>query len=335
MSQDAFRSIVRSVLGVLFVSATALLAIEMPLGSSLTLCSFMTLSFVILAVVDRRWTALIGIATGALELALYLAASDVEVKEPLDALAMIIAVGVGLIVAWLSRAQRTEIWRLYNEIRGVAAANHVIEERLNELSHRITNDFSMLVETANSIGRRTDDPETRSGMRELSARVIVLGRIYRRLRSSDSGGRTVNVRSYFQELCDDLQFLRFNGQTIELSVDVEDVGMPLRSATLLGLITNELLTNVHKHAFLENRGLINVTMRRAPPEMMVLEVIDDGVGFSQSITQSAGEGHRLLIALAGQLCGAISFSRIADRTVVSVSFPMDSANVLALEPIAA
>ena len=329
MSQDAFRSIVRSVLGVIFVSATALLAIDMPFGSSLMLCSLVTLAFVILAVVDRQWTALVGITTGALELALFVGGGGFAVKDPLDALAVIIALGIGLITSWLARSQRTEIWRLCNELQRVAAGKQDAEERLNALSHLLTNDFSMLVATASSISRRTKNQEVLSAMTEFSARVVVLSRIYRRLWASENHGRGVNIRSYFQELCDDLQLLRFNSQAITIHIDAEDVSMPPRCATLLGLITNELLTNVDKHAFPDDRtGLIYVSLRRAPPEMMVLEVIDDGIGFKRPVTQCAGQGHRLLVALAGQLRGAISVSRIEERTIVSVSFPLSSANVL-------
>lgn len=327
MSRDAFRSIVRSVLGVLFVSATALFEIELPIASSLMLCSFMTLAFVILAVVDRRWTALVGITVGTFELALFLPGPGFAVKDPLDALAMIIAVSVGLIVAWFSRTQRAELWRLCNELRKIADDHRDADERFDEIMHRLTNDFSMLVATAGSIGRRAECQETRSAMTEFSSRVIVLGRIYRRLGGSEGRTRGVDMRSYFQELCDDLQLARFNSQPIAIELEIENLEMPQRSATLLGLITNELLTNVYKHAFPDDRGgLIKVSLRRAPPEMLVLEVIDDGAGFKKPVSQCAGDGHRLLAALAGQLRGAISFSRVDGKTIVLLSLPMDSAN---------
>lgn len=334
MSRDAFRSIVRSVLGVLFVSVTALLAIELPLGGSLVLCSLMSLAFVILAVVDRQWTALIGIAVGTLELALFLPGPGFAVKDPLDALTMIIAISIGLIVAWFSRTQRSEIWRLCNELRKVAADEHDGEERLKEISHRLTNDFSMLVATASSIGRRAESQETRAAMTEFSTRVVVLGRIYRRLWASEARARGVNMRRYLQELCDDLQLVRFNSQPITIQLEAEDIEVPLRSATLLGLITNELLTNVSKHAFPDgSSGLVTVSLRRAPPQMLLLDVVDDGVGFKRPVGQCAGLGHRLLVALAAQLHGAISYSRIEGKTVVSVSFPMDSAEAPLPGPI--
>lgn len=325
MSQDAFRSIVRSVLGIMFVSATALLEIQLPFGNSLMLCSFMTLAFVILAVVDRHWTALAGITAGALELALFLRGPGFALEQPLDALAIAVAFAVGLIVSWFARTQRTEICRLVDELRKTAASEQDTNQRLKEISHRVTNDFSMLVATASNIGRRSKSQETRSAMTQFSTRVVVLGRLYRRLGAAETGNRGVDLRSYFQELCDDLQLARFASEPINIQLEIDDIEMPLRSATLLGLITNELLTNVDKHAFPGNQnGLVSVALRRAPPGMLVLEVIDNGVGFNGPIAQRAGMGHRMLVSLAAQLHGAISFSRVDGKTIVTVSFPMNS-----------
>lgn len=326
MSKDVIRSVVRSGLGVLFVSITAVFEMELQLGNTLSLCSFMTLAFVILAIVDRQWTALVGITVGALELALVLPGAGFAVENPNDALAMIIAIGVGLVVAWFSRTQRAAQWRLVNELRQLVGHEQEAQDRLNELTHRLNNDFSMLVATCGIIERRAKNDETRSSMREVSGRVVALGRIYHRLWPGEVMQNRVRLRAYLRQLCDDLQLAHFDMRPITLNLEIEDVELPPRDAALIGMITNELLFNVYKHAFPDHRaGQINVAIHVAEPEMLILDVIDDGVGFKNAITQGAGLGHRLLVSLAAQLHGALSFSRVNERTVVSLSVPLTNA----------
>ena len=328
MSKDVIRSIVRSILGVLFVSITALFEMELRLGNTLSLCSFMTFAFVILALADRQWTALVGITVGALELALVLPGAGFAVADPNDALAMIIAISVGLLVAWFSRTQRTEHWRIFNELRAVADHEQEAQESLNELAHRLSNDFAMLVATCGTIGRRARSEETRSAMQSISDRVVVLGHIYHRLWPGEAGQNRVKLRSYFRELCYDLQRAHVDMRPITLDLSVEDIELPPRDAAILGMITSELLSNIYKHAFPDDRtGLIIVALRVTDPGMLVLDVIDNGVGFKKAVTQCAGLGHRLLVSLASQLHGALSFSRVDERTMVTVSVPLAGALV--------
>lgn len=323
MSKDVIRAAARSLLGILFVSLTALVAIELRLGNTLSLCSFMTLAFVILAIVDRQWTALAGIAAGTLELALVLPGPGFAVSNPEDALGMIMSLSSGLIVAWFARSQRAEVWRLCNELRQLANHERETEDRLKEIAHRLTNDFSMLVAASGIIARRSNSEETQSAMRELSGRIIVLDRIYHRLWTGEIGEDRIGLESYLHELCDDLRLARFGLQPITLQLEVDDIQLQFRDAALVGMITNELLSNAYKHAFPDQRsGLIIVRFQSLEPDMLVLEVIDDGVGFKNSVAQSTGLGHRLLTSLAAQLQGGISFSRQDSRTVVSVSFPV-------------
>ena len=75
----------------------------------------------------------------------------------------------------------------------------------------------------------------------------------------------------------------------------------------MGLIINELITNCIKHAFpssIENPKIELDFYKQG--EMYVLKVIDNGIGFSNAISENSF-GIKLIHALAKKLKGKISF----------------------------
>lgn len=327
LSRSVVRILIRSTLGLLLVSLTALVEIELRLSNGPSACSLMIFTFVILATCDRHWTALIGVVAGSLEQLLILSGGALSVGDFDDALGIITCFSTGLILVWLSRSARADQFAVHQDLQRAYEAELRAGDRLHELAHRLANDFSMLVSAAGIIGRRSDHEETRRAMNELSERVVVLGRVYRRLSNGKKSDGAISMGCYLGELCEDLRLARFTQRPISIELQIQDIILPSHSAALVGIITNELLANVDKHAFPEGQtGQIIVALRRAQPDMIVLDVIDDGVGSDKPVTQSGGIGHRLIVSLAAQLGGAISFTRNDAKTIVSLSFPEEQAH---------
>lgn len=75
-----------------------------------------------------------------------------------------------------------------------------------------------------------------------------------------------------------MQSYRSTNQLLEYTIDADDVSIPLTQAIPCGLIVNELITNVIKHAFpAERQGTVLVELRH-PENKVSLAVTDDGVG---------------------------------------------------------
>src|SRR5690606_31564667 len=98
---------------------------------------------------------------------------------------------------------------------------------------------------------------------------------------------------------------------IELVCDVDPIDVDLDTAIPLGLITVELVTNAHKHAFPGAAGG-RVTVRLAKAEedggRAVLTVADDGIGLpaDRDPTRNGGMGMRLVNALVAQIDGTLA-----------------------------
>ncbi len=116
-------------------------------------------------------------------------------------------------------------------------------------------------------------------------------------------------------------------ETKNVTVEVEDVPLSASRLQSLGLIVNELLTNVHKYAFAGRPyGKVSVTLK-ADGDHLRLVVADDGVGFPEGVDfeHSTGFGLSLVAMLAKGLRANLQLERSHGTTVV-LDFPYEAAN---------
>lgn len=85
---------------------------------------------------------------------------------------------------------------------------------------------------------------------------------------------------------------------LRLLVEEEPLRLPSKALTALGIITNELFTNIAKHAFPDGRdGIVEVSVALAGPEV-VIRVRDNGVQLPSGFAEGAGQlGLRLIRSL--------------------------------------
>jgi len=113
---------------------------------------------------------------------------------------------------------------------------------------------------------------------------------------------------------------------IEMVIDAEDFYVSYRSATSLGLVINELLTNCFEHAFPEGTGKIILQLHHDENQVF-LQVIDNGVGFQKELLLSLGTlGLSLVkILVSRDLRGTLDIkSQMGTR--ISIVFPKQQVN---------
>jgi signal transduction histidine kinase len=95
---------------------------------------------------------------------------------------------------------------------------------------------------------------------------------------------------------------RLRPRGIDVRIDVPDrLHIPLETATLLFRSAQEALLNVVKHAGARH---VEVTVREAPDDALVLEVTDDGSGFDLPATLSRPRGGHLGLGMLADLAAA-------------------------------
>jgi len=190
---------------------------------------------------------------------------------------------------------------------------------LAELQHRAKNSFSLIagmIGIAASYGGNSGSDKI---LDELSLHVRSVAELYTLLNSSGSISE-IRLDDYCARVITPLVELR---GSIRLESDLDEIILPVKMATPIGLILTELITNAIKHAFPDGKsGSIKVALRRKEGGAS-LTVADDGVGLASDHDSRVrpGMGLSLIRSLSQQIDGSFTMQS-GNGTVCSVDFPL-------------
>ncbi len=198
------------------------------------------------------------------------------------------------------------------------------EVLLREVHHRVKNNLQIIVSLISLQTRTLHDPETLEALRDTQNRVRAIAIVHEHLHLSKELG-TVDFGVYVRYLATSLySFYQKNPADIRLSVSVSDVILDIDTASPLGLVFNELISNMLKYAFPGGRkGECAITAHR-DGRSVVLAIRDDGVGMPEDLDwqNSPTLGLRLVHILIEQLNGTIFFARDSGtRVTITLTLP--------------
>jgi two-component sensor histidine kinase len=133
------------------------------------------------------------------------------------------------------------------------------------------------------------------------------------------------MAAYVREIVNSLleSFDRFDTVTVQLNVAAVELEIAL--ATPLGLIVNEAVTNVLKHAFPPpGRGTLTVSLIEVAAHQYQLSIADNGVGLPPDfdLDQSHSLGLTIIKGLSTQIRGEL---RLESNSGVCVSLQFEAA----------
>jgi PAS domain S-box-containing protein len=178
---------------------------------------------------------------------------------------------------------------------------------LKEVHHRIKNNMNniMALLSFQSIGLK--DPSAVSSLEDARNRVQSMMVLYDKLyRSADF--RAISTKQYLTSLIDEILRNFPNRQPVSVETRIDDLILEPEIMSPVGMILNELLTNILKHAFIgkESGAAIRVLLS-AKDNHAILTVEDNGIGLPESIDieDPPGFGLQLVGILTRQLDGTI------------------------------
>jgi len=196
--------------------------------------------------------------------------------------------------------------RAEERIRGLLEEKEAI---LREVHHRVKN-YMITLEAILSLHARTlEEPSAISALGDAQLRVEGMMALYDKLYVQAGFGSTV-ASIYMRELVEEIMATFPRVAEVSLEQNFDDFALDGKTMRTLGIIVNELLTNIMKYAF-EGRdsGKIGVSLVLSG-EKAVLEVRDDGIGFGDVAPgRGAGFGLMLVDTLVKQLGGTMAVER--------------------------
>ena len=187
---------------------------------------------------------------------------------------------------------------------------------LQEIHHRVKNNLQVVVSLLSIQASRLQRADVVEVLNETQNRVRAIAGIHETLYSSTDLAN-ISFTDYMDQLIRGLfAFYHVSASKIDLQIDSEDIVLDVTQAIPLGLIVNELMTNVLKHAFPNGRtGTVRASFRYLPGPSAsegtldegsaVLTVEDKGVGLPESFSiQHQDSMGVYLVRVLTRSCGA-------------------------------
>jgi len=188
---------------------------------------------------------------------------------------------------------------------------------LKEVHHRVKNNLQIISSLLNLQVGHTADSEARERLQESQGRIRSMALVHERLYESRDLAR-VEAVEYLRTLVESALISYGNRHDqVRSRVEGDEIRLEAETAIPLGLLVNELVTNVVKHAFPNGRtGRVEVELRRAGESDLHLRVSDDGVGLpgGVEIGHAGTLGLQLVDAVVGQLNGSVTVRRDGGTT---------------------
>ena len=207
-----------------------------------------------------------------------------------------------LMLSWLYR-RKTISENLLSE------KSHALEKSLDEkklllkeIHHRVKNNLQTVSSLLSLQSNYIKDENVLDALKDGQNRVQSMALIHQNLYQEDDL-QNIKVKTYFEKLIHRLyQSYQIDRNRIQLTMDVDDVKADIETIIPLGLITNELVSNVFKYAFSEaQEGRLFVALKRTTTSLN-LTVKDNGRGIDPIILESENSfGYQMIKAFCQKL----------------------------------
>ncbi len=206
-----------------------------------------------------------------------------------------------------------------------------IEEKdilLREIHHRVKNNMQVITSLLNLQLERVREPERRDVLLETINRIMAMSVIHEVLYQSENFAM-IDFSYCVRKIVNGLASMYGENRDIGTTLEVHDVFLPLDMAIPCGLIVNELVSNVYRHAFPGGRrGSLKVGLKRLDGGQAEIRVADDGIGMDHPVDPETADtlGLKIVHLLAvKQLEGSLAILH-DNGTTARFVFPVPESN---------
>ncbi len=190
------------------------------------------------------------------------------------------------------------------------------ETLFQELHHRVKNNLQLILSIVRLQRNRAEQKETKEVLQTFEQRVTTIANTHEMLQY-EKGHETVQMQPYLQNLCTGLVKALSKKEFI-YKCD-SDVKLPLREAIYVGLIINELITNLLKHFKAATYTAVTIILQQTHNKYQ-LQIKSPN---REKAIQPSGKGLGLLIVktlVEQQLEGTLHYSD--DNDIITIRFEL-------------
>ncbi|MDO9577196.1 MAG: histidine kinase dimerization/phosphoacceptor domain -containing protein, partial [Candidatus Cloacimonadales bacterium] len=150
---------------------------------------------------------------------------------------------------------------------------------LQELYHRTKNNMQVIVSMLKMQSRLSENEFVNTAFREIINKINAMSLVHQKLYQARDLSK-INLKEYIEDLAHLLrQSYSLQAANVSLNFELEDTFVLIDSAVPLGMVLNELISNIYKHAF-PNRGKGEISIRLYQEENGTINIhlADNGIG---------------------------------------------------------
>lgn len=195
--------------------------------------------------------------------------------------------------------------------KGLKSSLEEKELLLREIHHRVKNNLQIVSSLLSLQSRNVNDEKYIEIFKESQNRVKSVAHIHEYLYQSRKMTK-INLSDYIRRIITDLRYsYGLDPEKVEIKVEIEEIDLNIETATPLGLIITELVSNIIKHAFHDQKsGEITVKFSSINDEFL-LEVSDNGLGIPEDLNLEKSDtlGLKLVNTLVEQIDGILELDK--------------------------
>lgn len=189
---------------------------------------------------------------------------------------------------------------------------------LAELFHRVKNNLNIVTSLLNIRKNKSNSQEVIDALEDCRNRVFSIALVHQKMYSGKQIGN-LNLNDFLRELIYNIEHIFGDEAEVKIKMD-DEIQLPISKAVPTGLILNEVLTNVYKHAKVDGKRLeifVNVLKKDNRIEFVVE---DNGPGLRIPDQQFEHLGLELIHSLSEQLEGKFNLQNKEIGTKATLTF---------------
>ncbi len=198
--------------------------------------------------------------------------------------------------------------------------NKLLSEKeliLKEVHHRIKNNMSTIISLLTLQTRTLKDPIAVSSLNDAGSRIKSMMVLYDKLYLAQNFNE-MPASNYLFPLVDEIVMNFPNSGSVRIEKDIDEFILDSKRLSTIGIIVNELLTNIMKYAFVDKIDGVITVSASLKGNLVCITIQDNGIGMPESINSESQSGFGMMLVniLVKQLKGTWRIERDNGSRVV-------------------
>jgi two-component sensor histidine kinase/DNA-binding NarL/FixJ family response regulator len=197
---------------------------------------------------------------------------------------------------------------------------HEKELLMKELQHRIKNSLTTILSIIGIEMDKTPDAKSNNVLKDIHSRIHTMAIMYGRLYNSGNY-KTIDLDLYIKDIIDLFcQAFMVEMHDYQLIANLSKIQTDAKRALLIGIILNELITNIFKYAYPNGGKKIIRVGLDVIDQQLLLNVSDDGIGLPEgfNLENVNSMGFQIIKMFTRQMKGTLHVESSTGGTRVSI-----------------